>query len=60
MAKNKSKKQKQSITVEAAKPQNFVAKYAREFNVATVETDRKKEFKKNGGVSNKHKGRREW
>lgn len=62
MAKKKltraEKKAKQlNLSVEVAKPANFVAKYAREFNKATVETDRKKQAKRNGFQNTKHKGR---
>lgn len=39
---------------------NFVAKHAREFNVAVVMTDRKKEERKGSARKMKHKGRQEW
>ncbi|ADQ53041.1 hypothetical protein AsFcp4_153 [Aeromonas phage AsFcp_4] len=36
---------------------NFVAKHAREFNVAAVMVDRKKQMKAAGTRKQKHKGR---
>lgn len=64
MAKKLSKQQKlekqRQLTIEQATPQNFVAKFARQFNKATVEQDRKKQAKKNGYINTKHKGNRDW
>lgn len=52
-----AKKKNKVVEVPAATQQNFVAKFAREFNKATVEVDRKKQAKKNGHINTKHKGK---
>lgn len=48
MAKKKPKHQKEC---------NYVAKYAKDFCHATIETDRKKEFKKGSSRKQKYKGK---
>lgn len=58
MAKKRGKKsKKKKVSEPVVVERNFVAKHCREFNHATVETDRKKEAKKNGHTSKKHKNR---